>query len=480
MQNSQPHAALLVSPGMGHFIPALELGKRMATHHGFHVTVFIVAEDHASTSLLKSPNNYPENLDVVLLPPVDISAIVGPDASLTVKMIFIMRQSLPLLRSEILAMKIRPTMLIVDIFGTEAFTIADEFEMLRYVFITSNAWLLALSVYSSAAAEEVTEEHVKKHKPLKIPGCKSIIRFEDTLDALQDPNDPLLQGFIALGGVISKADGILVNTWEDLETSTIQSFRDTKLLGQIVEAVYPIGPLVRWVGQGGSDHPVMNWLDKQPAKSVIYVSFGSGGTLSAKQMIELAWGLELSRQRFIWVVRPPSDHDASGSYFTIRQGIDVDSDYLPDGFLNRTRDVGFVVPMWAPQVDILSHPSVGGFLSHCGWNSTLESIMNGVPMVAWPLYAEQKMNAALLAEEIEVAIRPKQSPAGDGVVGRKEVEKMVRKIMVEEEGRAMRKRAVELKYSGEKALSKGACSYNSLSQVAKECLQCLMAKSGGA
>ncbi|GKV53560.1 hypothetical protein SLEP1_g60079 [Rubroshorea leprosula] len=132
MQNSQPHAALLVSPGMGHLIPALELGKRMATHHGFHVTVFIVAEDHASTSLFKSPNNYPENLDVALLPPVDISAIVGPDASLTVKMIFIMRQSLPLLRSEILAMKIRPTMLIVDIFGTEAFTIADEFEMLRF------------------------------------------------------------------------------------------------------------------------------------------------------------------------------------------------------------------------------------------------------------------------------------------------------------------------------------------------------------
>ncbi|KAK9948695.1 hypothetical protein M0R45_004260 [Rubus argutus] len=118
---------------------------------------------------------------------------------------------------------------------------------------------------------------------------------------------------------------------------------------------------------------------------------------------EMAWGLELSQQRFIWVVRPPTTKSADSAFFTSGNGDGDHSSYLPEGFLTRTRDVGMVVPLWAPQVDILGHPSVGGFFSHCGWNSTLESVTNGVPMIAWPLYAEQRMNATLLTEELGVA-----------------------------------------------------------------------------
>uniref|UniRef100_A0A7N2M081 Uncharacterized protein n=1 Tax=Quercus lobata TaxID=97700 RepID=A0A7N2M081_QUELO len=88
-----------------------------------------------------------------------------------------------------------------------------------------------------------------------------------------------------------------------------------------------------------------------------------------------------------------------------------------------------MVPFWAPQVDVLNHPSIGGFLSHCGWGSTLESITNGVPMIAWPLYAEQKMNATLLTEEIGVAIRSKVLPSKK-VVQREEIEKMARMQIV--------------------------------------------------
>ncbi|CAI0420165.1 unnamed protein product [Linum tenue] len=126
--------------------------------------------------------------------------------------------------------------------------------------------------------------------------------------------------------------------------------------------------------------------------------------------------------------------------------------------------------MWAPQAEILAHPAVGGFLSHCGWNSTLESLTNGVPMVVWPLYAEQKLNAALLAEELQVAVRPGYN--NGGVVKREEIEEMVRRVMVakEEEGKAMRERVMELKESGERALSrklKGS-SYSALAQVARE------------
>ncbi|WRX08465.1 UDP-glucuronosyl/UDP-glucosyltransferase - like 4 [Theobroma cacao] len=89
-------------------------------------------------------------------------------------------------------------------------------------------------------------------------------------------------------------------------------------------------------------------------------------------MTELAWGLELSQQRFIWVVRPPTQKSGGGSGLKVGNASDDMSSYLPEGFISRTRDRGQVVPQWAPQVEILSHPSCGGFFTHCGWNSAIE------------------------------------------------------------------------------------------------------------
>ena len=140
---------------------------------------------------------------------------------------------------------------------------------------------------------------------------------------------------------------------------------------------------------------------------------------------------------------------------------------LPDGFLKRTKEVGLVVPTWAPQVSVLQHPSTGAFLSHCGWNSTLESMTHGVPMIAWPLYAEQKMNATMLVEEVGVALKPVGIP-GKGVVDREEIERVVRLVLEGEEGNVMRRKARELKVSAVKALEFGGSSHQSLSSVIKE------------
>ncbi|XVF15707.1 hypothetical protein REPUB_Repub09cG0178800 [Reevesia pubescens] len=451
---------------MGHLVPVLELGKQMVTHHDFHVTVFVVAsDDHASTSLLNSPN--PKNLDIVALPSVDISGLIDPNAHLVPKLLVIMRESMPSLRSSIAAMTFRPTALVVDLFGADAFSVADEFGMLKYLFDTNTAWFLAVMLYISNTDKKVMlEDHVKSQKPLKIPGCKSL-RFE-----YSSRNIERSDGFQVHMGPddIANTDGILINTWDDLESETIQAFRDNNYLGKIIKVpIYPIGPLVRKDGNLVLHREIKTWLDKQPTESVIYVSFGSGGNLSAKQMTELAWGLEQSQQRFVWVVRTPSDN-VLGAFFTPGKNVgDGTPNYLPEGFFSRTKDIGLVIPSWAPQAEILSHPSVGGFLSHCGWNSTLESITNGVPMIAWPLYAEQPLNATLLTEDFEIAVRPKVSPSEE-IVGRVEIEKMVRKIMVDKEGHAMRNKAKELNNSAEKALRKGGSSYNSLAQVAKVCL----------
>ncbi|MCO5575290.1 hypothetical protein L7F22_029090 [Adiantum nelumboides] len=114
---------------------------------------------------------------------------------------------------------------------------------------------------------------------------------------------------------------------------------------------------------GFEGNECLKWLDKQPNESVLFVSFGSGGTFSQEQMTELALGLELSGQRFIWVVKSPNETAKNANYFSV-QSCEDPSGFLPHGFLERTKEVGLVVPSWAPQVQVLSHQSTGGFLTH--------------------------------------------------------------------------------------------------------------------
>ncbi|XP_044506899.1 UDP-glycosyltransferase 72E1-like [Mangifera indica] len=464
MPITKPHVVILASPGLGLLIPILELGRRLAQLN-LQVTVFAAATDSSDRISQQIDSQDTDLVEVVVLPPVEISGLVPPNAILPAKILAIMHESLPLLRSAFSAMTTCPKALIVDVFGIDALAIANEFEMLKYVFVASNARLFSISVYAAEVDREVLEEHVNQQQPLKIPGC-SPLRFEDTLEPLKDPNGPAFHGFVGLAMAAATSDGVLINTWEDLEPTTLRALRDSKLLGGTFKApIYPIGPVSRPTGSSISENRILKWLDDQPTESVIYVSFGSGGTLSAKQTIELAWGLELSQQRFIWVIRPPSESDASGLFFSSGKKSSSFQDYLPEGFLTRTQKVGLVVPMWAPQSEILEHSSVGGFLSHCGWNSVVESITNEVAIIGWPLYAEQKMNATMLTEEMGVAVKSKEL-ACQSIVGREEIERMVRKVLVDKESHGLKKKVKELKFSGEKALSNGGSSYDSLSKVA--------------
>lgn len=132
----------------------------------------------------------------------------------------------------------------------------------------------------------------------------------------------------------------------------------------------------------------LKWLDSQPKVSVLFISFGSVSSLRAAQITALAKGLEESGQKFLYVCRPPSKVDGRDP---IDGGLEP-SKYLPEDFEERIKGQGFLVPGWAPQLEVLSHPAIGGFLTHCGWNSMLESLCKGVPLLAWPLQAEQRMN----------------------------------------------------------------------------------------
>ncbi|KAK1389362.1 Hydroquinone glucosyltransferase-like protein [Heracleum sosnowskyi] len=184
----------------------------------------------------------------------------------------------------------------------------------------------------------------------------------------------------------------------------------------------------------------MSWLNNQSPNSVLLVSLGSGGTLTSEQLTELALGLEMSKQKFIWVVRKPDDLNACGAFFDVGRDNDDPLSYLPEGFVKRTSGVGLMVPSWAPQVPILRNEATG----------------------------EQKMNATLLAEEIAVAVKPVALTVEAGekkAVKREEVARVVRLLMESEEGKVMKVKANELKESAAKALKSGGSSFDLLSSV---------------
>lgn len=471
----KPHVAVLASPGMGHIIPLFEVSKLLVAQYGVRVSFLVITTgaSAAQNQFFQSPNNknLPTNLlRAVNFPPLDLSTIITEEMLVLTRLSVTVRESLDRDLRSILK-ELKPTALVVDLFTTQGIDVARELSIPVHAFYTASAGLLAFSVYLQTLDREVEGEFIDLPEPIKVPGCRPE-RTEDLLDQVRNRKIDEYKWFLFHMSRLRLADGILENSWDDLEPSTLKALREHPFYKEILKipTVYPIGPVIKPDEDivSEKDAVIMSWLDNQPVGSVLFVALGSGGTLSSEQLTELAWGLEMSEQRFILVARKPTDASASAAFFT--SGNDVDdhpSAYLPEGFIKRTEGVGVIVPSWAPQAAILGHGSTGAFLSHCGWNSTLESIAHGIPIFAWPLYAEQKMNATLLAEEVGVAVKPAPPPVtGKNVIGRREIERVVRLIMEGEEGKKMRRRAKELKESATKAVSAGGSSYNSLAAVA--------------
>ncbi|KAL6539795.1 hypothetical protein OROHE_011566 [Orobanche hederae] len=183
-------------------------------------------------------------------------------------------------------------------------------------------------------------------------------------------------------------------------------------------------------------HKCLDWLDNQELDSVILVSFGTTSSFPDEQIRELAIGLEKSRQKFVWVLR---DAD-KGDIFTG----ETRKPRLPDGFEERAKERGMVVRDWAPQLEILGHVSTGGFMSHCGWNSCMESISMGVPIAAWPMHSDQPANAVLVTRVLGIGVEVRDWGSRDEVVSSSVVEDAVRILMGSIEGEEMRRRAKEL------------------------------------
>ncbi|KAK4267853.1 hypothetical protein QN277_024581 [Acacia crassicarpa] len=422
------HIAVIPSPGFSHLVPIIEFSKRLIhLHPDFQVHCIIPSLGSPSSTSISYLQTLPSNINPIFLPPVPHNNMpqennnhTGFQIQRTVTL------SLPHIREELESLMSsrsnnKLAALIVDVFAMEVLDIASELNILS---------------------------HVDLQDPIEIPGCVPV-HGRDLPDSLQDRSSEVYKQFLGRSRRIGFADGVLVNSFTELEAQTIKALEEEAKEKQKKPRIYPVGPILH-SGSAGDENRTgcVNWLNKQQPRSVLYVSFGSGGTLSQEQLNELAFGLELSGERFLWVVRPPSNNPSAAYLDNSNEQNPLD--FLPEGFLERTKEKGFVIPSWAPQIQILSHSSTGGFLSHCGWNSVLESVQKGVPLMAWPLFAEQRINAVLLTDGMKVALRPKGDESG--IVGREEIAELVKSLMKGEEGNEIRKRMSVLRDASANAL----------------------------
>ncbi|KAL6136151.1 hypothetical protein ACLB2K_061452 [Fragaria x ananassa] len=198
------------------------------------------------------------------------------------------------------------------------------------------------------------------------------------------------------------------------------------------------------------DAKCLKWLDKQKPDSVVYVNYGSVTMMTNQHLREFAWGLANSKHHFLWIVRPDV--------------VKGDSVVLPEDFLKEIKDRGYIAS-WCPQEQVLAHPSVGVFLTHCGWNSTIETISEGVPVICWPFFSEQQTNCRFACTEWGIGMEVNND------VKRDEIEELVKEMLVGEKGRKMRQKAKEWKKKAMEATDIGGASYNNFDRLIEQCLQ---------
>nr|ADV71367.1 glycosyltransferase GT12D15 [Pueraria montana var. lobata] len=450
------HIAVVSIAAFSHQASIVGFCKRLVhLHHHFHVTCIFPTIDNPIPATLAMLQSLPPNINYTFLPPVHKQDL-PQHASSVVLIQTAVSQSTPSFREAVrpLCSTTPLAAVVADPFATAALEIAKEFNMLSYIYFPTSAMTMSLLLHLPKLSQRGICEYKDREEAIQIPGCIPIPGH----DLPSDFRDPAAHELILqCCKRLPLADGFLVNSFYEMQKDTVKTLQEHCRGSNNDAFVYLIGPIIQSSESKGSE--CVRWLEKQKPNSVLYVSFGSGATVSQKQLNELAFGLELSGQNFLWVLKAPND-SADGAYVVASNNDPLQ--FLPDGFLERTKGRGFVVTSWAPQTQILSHVSTGGFLTHCGWNSALESIVLGVPMVAWPLFAEQRMNAVMITEGLKVALRPKFNE--NGLAEREEIAKVVKRVMVGEEGNDIRGRIEKLKDAAADALKEDGSSTRALSQ----------------
>ncbi|KAL3521578.1 hypothetical protein ACH5RR_019727 [Cinchona calisaya] len=458
---------LYPSPAMGHLVSMVELGKFTLNHYpGFAITVLVVNPPYntgSTASYINHTSTTTPSITFHHLPsqPLDLGSYSSMEA-INFELLRLSNHHVQQALESIASTTVISAF-IIDFFCTPALSIAINLNIPTYHFYTSGAYSLSLFLYLPTLHQSTSKSYKDLDELLDVPGLPPIPPSDMPVPLLERTSIEYAF-FLDVAMQFGRSSGILVNTFESLEQKALKLLSDGIYIPDgPTPPVFSIGPLTASdsAGEAGSVHECLKWLDAQPSQSVAFLCFGSLGLFSAEQLKEIAIGLERSEQRFLWVVRSPPSEDKSNRFQSPpAPNLDL---LLPHGFLDQTKDRGFVVSSWAPQVDILNHGSVGGFVTHCGWNSVLEAVSAGVPMVAWPLYAEQKLNRLLLVEEMKLAL-PIDETEG-GLVKAAEIEKRVRELMDSEGGNKIRERAQAKKEEAKQAMADGGSSRVALAKL---------------
>ncbi|KAM1973620.1 UDP-glycosyltransferase 88F4 [Malus sylvestris] len=454
---------LYAAPGTGHIVSMVELGKLIVHRYGphkFSITILYtcgsVVDITSIPAYIRRISHSHPSISFRQFPRVT-NKITRNISGAAIMFDFI-RQNDPHVRRALqeISKSAAVRAFIIDLFCTSALPIGKEFNIPTYYFYTSGAAALAAFLYFPKIDEQTTESFKDlRDTVFEFPGWKSPLKAIHMVEPVLDRNDTAYSDMIYFCSQLPKSNGIIVNTFEELESSNVLQ----AIAGGLcvpdgpTPPVYYVGPLIDEEKELSNDaaaaeeEDCLSWLDKQPSRSVLFLCFGSRGSFPAAQLKEIANGLEASGQRFLWVVKKPPVEEKTKQVHGV-DDFDLEG-VLPEGFLERTADRGMVVKSWAPQVVVLKKESVGGFVTHCGWNSVLEAVVAGVPMIAWPLYAEQHMNRNVLVTDMEIAIGVEQRDEEDGFVSGEEVERRVRELM-ESGGRVLRERCKKI---GEMALA---------------------------
>ena len=280
-----------------------------------------------------------------------------------------------------------------------------------------------------------------------VPGVKGLRLKHFPFIETTDPDDIIFNFLVGAAETSVKARAIAFHTFDALEPEALGA------LSTIFSHVYSIGPLQLFLNQieenslksiGSSlwkeESKCLQWLDTKEPNSVVYVNYGSTVVMATDQLVEFAMGLANSKIPFLLIIRPDL--------------VSGESSVLPAEFAEKTQKHGFIAS-WCPQEEVLNHPSVGGFLTHCGWGSTIESLSAGVPMLCWPFFGDQPMNCKYSCNEWGVGMEI------DKNVKREEVGKLVKELIEGEKGAKMREKAMEWKRLAEEAVGpKGTSSIN--------------------
>ncbi|ONK60670.1 uncharacterized protein A4U43_C08F21300 [Asparagus officinalis] len=461
----RPHAVCMPYPAQGHIHATLKLA-RLLHSKGFHIT-FVHTESNYNR-ILSAGDNDIGGLDDFRFETIPDG--VPPHAQGHDSLLLAVRHKLAspfrglLERMNDPCSGVPPVSCIIsDTFTTFTVEVAEEFGIPDVFFCSVSAVGYLGFIQFKDLAERglmpIGSENGYLETPIDwIPGIKNIrlknlpnIRIDDPDNIIFDLLKDEAQG-------APRASAIIINTFEDLEEEVLNA------MASFLPPIYTIGPLtllcrqeldssVKTVGFNSlwrEDSSCLQWLEGRAPGSVMYVNFGSIALMTDEQLIEFGWGLANSGHDFLWVIRPNSKE---GDHSSI----------LPKEFSDETRDRGLLTT-WCPQEEVLMHPSVGGFLTHCGWNSTMESLSAGVPMLCWPYIGDQPTNCWYLCSQLGIGIEV------DSNVKREGVEGLIRELMGGERGKEMKNKALEWKEAAVKATEPGGKSYVNLDRVIKEVL----------